>query len=74
MNKEFLGKELKEMYENAKDGEKATMIHLFGIKYANEILRSENSIAEIVNISGLPDSYIVEVNKGKKLAKYVSIK
>ncbi len=33
MTKADLGLKLKEMYDNALDGEKVAMIHLFGIKY-----------------------------------------
>ena len=33
MTKQELGQVLYDMYENAKSGEKVTMIHLFGIKY-----------------------------------------
>ena len=38
-----LGKKLSEMYNNANKGDTVAMIHLFGIKYANEIKQSNYS-------------------------------
>ena len=70
-----LGTKLKEMYENgARKKEAVTYAHLFGIKYAEEIRDNSLSIKEIIKISGIPDSYDVEVNNGIKLKKYVEIK
>lgn len=67
-----LGKKLKDMYNSAPDKEQVTFIHLFGIKYGNEILRNDYSIAEIVSISGIKESYKTEVRKGINLSKYVN--
>ena len=64
-----LGKILADMYNNAEEGEKVTMIHLFGIQYHSEI--REISTREIVEAAGIKDTYITEVNKGVNLAKYV---
>ena len=36
-----LGKKLSEMYNNAPEGDAVAMIHLFGIKYAKEIKKSD---------------------------------
>jgi len=69
-----LGQILKEMYSNAPNKEAVTQIHLFGVKYADEIRKNGLSIAEIVKISGIGKSYVTEVNKGVNLAKYVSVK
>jgi len=69
-----LGQKLKEMYDNAPTGEKALQIHLFGIKYADEIKENDNSIKDIVNFAGMRESYKTEVGKGVNLAKYVRIK
>ena len=63
---------LKRMYENAPHGEKTTMLHLFGIKHAADLVGL--SIEDVVRKSGIPKSYHVEINKGRKLAKYVQIK
>jgi hypothetical protein len=63
---------LSEMYRNALLGEKVLSIHVFGIRYANEIksMRPE----EIAILAELPKSYGTEIRKGIKLAKYVRIK
>ena len=34
-----LAKRLAHMYDNARQGETATMVHLFGIRYADELRR-----------------------------------
>lgn len=65
---------LKDMYLNHKDGEAVAMIHLFGIKYRNEIKSCGTSPANIAKLAGISEKYGTEINKGCKLAKYVSIK
>lgn len=50
------------------------MIHLFGIKFSNEIRNNNYSIKEILKLAGMTESYQVEINKGINLAKYVDIK
>lgn len=67
-----LGNELKKMYHSAPEKEKATFIHLFGIKYGAIILSNNYSSGEITKASGLNDSYKTEVRKGVNLSKYVS--
>ena len=69
-----LGKKLSEMYNNAPKGDSVAMIHLFGIKYANEIKHSNYSKKDIIEQSGISSSYLTEVTKGVKLAKYVIFK
>ncbi len=64
-----LGKLLRESYQNAQKTEKVTMIHLFGIKCAEEI--KQCGIAEIIKESGIFSTYRTELGKGIKLAKYV---
>ncbi|WP_428829536.1 HTH-like domain-containing protein [Paenibacillus durus] len=44
---------------------------MFGIKFADIILRNSYSVKEIVSLSGLNTSYAFEVSKGIKLSKYV---
>jgi hypothetical protein len=66
-----LGSKLSEMYNNAPKGYSVAMIHLFGIKYANEIIESEYSKKDIITQSGISSSYLTELAKGVKLAKYV---
>ncbi len=65
---------LKEMYLNSNDGEAVAMIHLFGIKYSNEIKSCDISPANIAKLAGISDKYGTEINKGCKLAKYVSLR
>lgn len=67
-----LGAALRYMYSTAPEKEKATFIHLFGIKYGAIILRNNYSSSEIIKASGLKDSYKTEVRKGVNLSKYVS--
>lgn len=68
-----LGAILNEMYNNASQGEKVTMIYLFAISHAKEIQQNNYSVAEIVRYSGISQSYKIEVSKGIKLKKYVEI-
>lgn len=66
-----LGEKLSEMYNNAPKGDAVAMIHLFGIKYSNEIKKSEYSKKDIIKQSGISASYLTELTKGVKLAEYV---
>jgi hypothetical protein len=63
---------LREMYQKADKKEKAVSIHLFGIKYAQQI--EDMSAKDIVIGADLPESYKTEVRKGINLAKYVEVK
>ena len=62
---------LSEMYHDAPEREATTMIHLFGIKYADEIRDCGAPVTEIVRLSSLPNTYSTEVSKGVRLARYV---
>lgn len=66
-----LGEILKNMYENAPNGDQVANIHLFGVKYAQVILDNNYKAIEIVRASKINESYATEVSKGIKLAKYV---
>lgn len=65
---------LKEMYDSAGKGEQVAMIHLFSIKYANELEQRGISKIEILKYAGLPPTYQTEISKGIKIAKYVDVK
>lgn len=65
---------LKELYDNAPRNEQVAMIHLFGIKYGEEILSNKIKPADIVKAAGISDTYRTEVSKAIKLSKYVDIK
>jgi|APSaa5957512535_1039671.scaffolds.fasta_scaffold26858_2 hypothetical protein len=62
---------LAKMYKTAPKGEAVLMIHLFGVKYADEIRSLGLNSREIVEASGLKITYKTEVNKGMNLSKYV---
>lgn len=69
-----LGQKLNDMYNNAPNGEKVAMIHLFGIKYADQIKKHNLSTKEIAKEADIKESYVAEISKGIKLAKYVKAK
>ena len=58
-------------YTNAYNGEKVVQIHLFGIKYGELIRKEKYSSKDIINQSGLNESYVTELNKGIKLREKV---
>ena len=80
-----LGQILRDMYDNAPDGDKVAMIHLFGIRYSDEIMEkiienNDNKLSvmkeilkntKLSNKEQMPASYEVEISKGLRLSKYV---
>ena len=72
MSLQELGQALASMYNNAPNGYAVTMIHLFGIKFSEEIEKSGYSKKDIAEAADLPVSYATEIYKGIRLAKYVS--
>jgi len=62
---------LNDMYFNSEKGEAVAMIHLFGIKYAKEIQKCDESMKQFAISSGLNESYGTEISKGVKLAQFV---
>ena len=66
-----LGKTLRAMYTSAEKGEKVAMIHLFGVKYAQEIREAGAAAKDIAGAAGIPLSYGTEINKGVGLSRYV---
>lgn len=67
-----LGNILSDMYNNAPKKEQVTMIHLFGVKYADDI--QHVGIREVIEQAGIHSTYRTELNKAVKLAKYVNPK
>jgi len=63
---------LAKMYLEAPFKEKALSVHLFAIKYADQIRNI--SAKEIVVGAELPESYKTEIRKGINLAKYVEVR
>ena len=58
--------------DGAARNEKTLSIHLFGIKYVDQI--RDMSEKDIAVGAGLPESYKTEIRKGINLAKYVAVK
>lgn len=69
-----LGAILNDMYFNSPEKETVARIHLFGIKYAEEISSLNTSFKEIAKAAKINESYGTEISKGAKLAKYVTVK
>ena len=74
MTKIELGNKLKNLYDDANEGEIVTMIHLFGIKYGEVIRENKFSFKEIAEEAGISETYKTEISKGANLAKYVTVK
>lgn len=67
-----LANELKKMYKSGiPTKEQTTMIHLFGIMYAEVIRENKFTPKNILKYAEMPESYQAEINKGIRLAKYV---
>ena len=73
MNEKTLANELKKRYKKAARNQTILMIDLFGIEYGEVIRTKEYSIKQIVQLSGIGESYITEVTKAVKLSKYVNL-
>jgi len=71
---EPLGKPLHDAYFNVREGEKVTMIHLFGIRYADEIKLCGASRRDLAITAGIQESYATEISKGVRLAQYVTVR
>jgi len=74
VTKQDLAQKLNDMYYNAPHSEKVSMIHLFGIKYSEEIKECGTSTKEIAKAANINESYGTEISKGVKLGCYVDIK
>lgn len=72
MKIEEAGKILNRMYLEAPEKEKALSVHLFGIKFADQIRNMPSQ--EIAIRAGLTKSYGSEIRKGVNLSKYVELK
>ena len=63
---------LRHVHGNAPEGKKLVYIHLFAIKYADEIRNL--SCTRLVDLSGIPTAYHIEIWRALNLAEYVEIK
>jgi 5-methylcytosine-specific restriction protein B len=73
MDKYELANILKDMYNNAKDGEKVAMIHLFGMEYGDKI-KEISSFKEMAQLANIQDSYATEISKGSKISDVSKLK
>lgn len=65
---------LSHWYRHAPEGDSTTMIRLFGIVYVDEMGKGRASVSEVVRLSGIPERYNTEVYKGRRLARYVTVR
>ena len=63
---------LRDMYQDAPHREKVIRIHLFGIKYADEL--NDLHLKTVAEQATGHESYDTEIHKGIRLAKYVRLR
>ncbi len=68
-----LGNILLSMYET-NGANKSTMVHLFGIIFADEMINANIKPTDVIRSAGIQQSYQTELNKGINLSKYVDVK
>lgn len=68
-----LAARLREMYDTP-GAHKTTMIHLFGVVYADEIKRADIKPIEIIRAAKMQESYQGEIGKGIRLSQFVQLK
>ena len=69
MSLDELADKLRRMWEAAPKGGKTPMVHLFGIRYADEL--ENKDLRAIAELAGRPRSMGTEIRKGRALAQYV---
>ena len=72
MTSDQLVKALKDAYASAPKGDKVVAVHLFGIRFSDEL--KGHSTHEIAERAGISKSYGTELRKGMRLAPHVSIR
>lgn len=72
MNIDEAAKILRRAYRRAPEGRQATALHLFGIKYADDL--ASMPLKQLVEKAGIRDSYYAEIRKGIRLSEYVNLK
>ncbi len=85
MDQQELARILREMYDNpvgarlttTGNARKKTMVHLFGIMFAQEIQECGDAptrtAREIQQSAGIPKSYRMDIDRGRLLAEYVTL-
>ena len=71
MTLQELAAELRRRYDSAARNQVILEIDLFGIDHGEEIRKQGYLIRDIVNESGISQSYVTEVTKGVNLSRYV---
>ncbi len=61
---------LMENYQKA-NNDAVAQIHLFGIKYGKQIKLNNYRVTDIIELAGISDTYVTELNKGIKLGGFV---
>lgn len=72
MTIEEAAKILSQMYSTAPEKEKAVHVHLFGIKYADQL--DGMPLGEIAERAKISTNYGTEIRKGINLSRYVSLR
>ena len=72
MNIDEAAKILHSAYEQAPNKRQKAAVHLFGIKYADEL--AHMPLKQLVEKADIPPSYDTELNNGRNLAQYVNLK
>ena len=67
-----LSRELRSRCERAEPNEKVTAMHIFAIAFADQLKTS--SVRQVVDGAGIGKSFVSEIYKGMKLARYVTLK
>ena len=73
MNYRELASILSKEYNDALSGDKVLQIHLFAIKFANEIIGCGESATKISEAAGIGTGYGTEISKGVRLANHVTL-
>lgn len=68
---EELAKILSKMYSSPKGSGKVAAIHMFAIKYAEQILENGYKNKDLAIAAGINESYDVEINKGLNIYKSI---
>jgi hypothetical protein len=69
-----LGAELAKLHHSFPDGDKTTAIHLFGVKFGQELLElTRAQLDDVSQAAGLRPIYGLELRKMAKLSRYVTV-
>lgn len=63
---------LREAYRDAPEGDVMLRIHLFGIRFAEQL--EGVNLKELADAAEVPESFATEIRKGMRLADHVTLK